>query len=33
MATNFHKNNGAKLIQINENTQNFEYKIEKKEVV
>ena len=33
MATKFHKNNGAKLIQINENTQNFEYKIEKKEVV
>ena len=33
MATKFHKNNGAKLIQINENTQNFEYKIEKKEVI
>ena len=33
MATKFHKNNGAKLIQINENTQNFEYKIEKKEVM
>ena len=33
MATKFHENNGAKLIQINENTQNFEYKIEKKEVV
>jgi TusA-related sulfurtransferase len=32
MATKFHKNNGAKLIQINENTQNFEYKIEKKEI-
>ena len=32
MATKFHKNNGAKLIQINENTQNFEYKVEKKEV-
>jgi hypothetical protein len=27
MATNFHKKNGAKLIQINQNTQNFEYKI------
>ena len=27
MATNFHKRNGAKLIQINENTQNFEYKV------
>jgi hypothetical protein len=33
MATKFHKNNGARLIQINENTQNFEYKVEKKEVV
>ena len=31
MATKFHSNNGAKLIQINENTQNFEYKIIKKE--
>ena len=27
MATNFHQRNGAKLIQINENTQNFEYKV------
>ena len=27
MATNFHERNGAKLIQINENTQNFEYKV------
>ena len=27
MATKFHSNNGAKLIQINENTQNFEYKV------
>ena len=27
MATNFHERNGAKLIQINENTQMFEYKI------
>ena len=27
MATNFHKRNGAKLIQINETTQNFEYKM------
>ena len=27
MATNFHDRNGAKLIQVNENTQNFEYKI------
>ena len=27
MATNFHVRNGAKLIQINETTQNFEYKI------
>jgi hypothetical protein len=26
MATKFHSNNGAKLIQINETTQNFEYK-------
>ena len=26
MATNFHERNGAKLIQVNENTQNFEYK-------
>ena len=27
MAKNFHERNGAKLIQINETTQNFEYKI------
>ena len=27
MATKFHTRNGAKLIQINETTQNFEYKI------
>ena len=27
MATNFHKKNGAKLLQINQNTQNFEYKV------
>ena len=27
MATHFHERNGAKLIQINENTQNFEYKV------
>ena len=27
MATKFHDRNGAKLIQINENTQNFEYKV------
>jgi len=27
MATNFHEKNGAKLIQINEDTQNFEYKV------
>jgi len=27
MATNFHDRNGAKLIQVNENTQNFEYKV------
>ena len=26
MATKFHTKNGAKLIQTNENTQNFEYK-------
>ena len=25
MATKFHSGNGAKLIQVNENTQNFEY--------
>tara|TARA_B100001059_G_scaffold226040_1_gene253921 strand:- start:18 stop:572 length:555 start_codon:yes stop_codon:yes gene_type:complete len=27
MATKFHARNGAKLVQINENTQNFEYKV------
>ena len=27
MATKFHKNNGAKLLQINETTQNFEYSV------
>ena len=27
MATKFHTKNGAKLLQVNENTQNFEYKI------
>ncbi len=27
MATKFHESNGAKLIQINETTQNFEYKV------
>ena len=27
MATKFHSRNGAKLIQVNETTQNFEYKI------
>ena len=27
MATNFHVKNGAKLIQINKTTQNFEYKV------
>ena len=27
MATKFHKKNGAKLLQINETTQNFEYEI------
>ena len=27
MATNFHERNGAELIQINETTQNFEYKV------
>ena len=32
MATKFHSNNGAALIQINENTQNFEYKIVKKNI-
>ena len=27
MATKFHERNGAKLLQINETTQNFEYKV------
>ena len=27
MASRFHTKNGAKLLQVNENTQNFEYKI------
>ena len=27
MATKFHLRNGAKLLQINETTQNFEYKV------
>ena len=27
MATKFHTRNGARLLQINETTQNFEYKI------
>ena len=27
MATKFHTRNGAKLLQTNETTQNFEYKI------
>ena len=27
MATKFHKRNGAKLLQINEHTQNFEYEV------
>ncbi len=30
MATKFHLKNGAKLLQVNENTQNFEYTIIKK---
>ena len=30
MATKFHSRNGANLIQINETTQNFEYKVIKK---
>ena len=30
MATKFHTKNGAKLLQINETTQNFEYEIIKK---
>ena len=27
MATKFHNRNGAKLLQVNETTQNFEYKV------
>ena len=27
MATKFHSKNGAKLLQVNEKTQNFEYKV------
>ena len=27
MATKFHSKNGAKLLQVNETTQNFEYKV------
>ncbi len=27
MATKFHKKNGAKLLRVNEKTQNFEYKV------
>ncbi len=27
MATKFHSRNGAKLIQVNDDTQNFEYKV------
>ena len=30
MATKFHSRNGAKLLQVNETTQNFEYHVEKK---
>ncbi len=30
MATRFHSKNGAKLLRINETTQNFEYHIDKK---
>ena len=30
MATKFHSKNGAKLLQVNESTQNFEYQVEKK---
>jgi len=31
MATNFHTKNGAKLLQINKTSQNFEYQVIKKE--
>ena len=27
MATKFHTKNGAKLLQVNKTTQNFEYKV------
>ena len=27
MATKFHSKNGAKLLQVNDDTQNFEYKV------
>ena len=30
MASRFHTRNGAKLLQVNETTQNFEYHVEKK---
>ena len=30
MATKFHTKNGAKLLSINETTQNFEYQVDKK---
>ena len=30
MASRFHSRNGAKLLQVNETTQNFEYQVEKK---
>ena len=30
MATKFHLRNGAKLLQVNESTQNFEYIVRKK---
>ena len=31
MATKFHTKNGAKLLQVNESTQNFEYEVSKKQ--
>ena len=31
MATKFHSKNGAKLLQVNETTQNFEYQVSKKQ--
>ena len=30
MATKFHTNNGAKLLQVNQETQNFEYGLTEK---